>query len=105
MARQLSVKTNTWPLAGVFRISRGARTEAHVVVATISDGEVSGQGECVPYPRYGESVESVMAQIRSAAYAIADGCSREELLTVLPAGAVVPAGRWSRAWPASRGRS
>jgi L-alanine-DL-glutamate epimerase-like enolase superfamily enzyme len=53
------------PLKEVFRISRGSRTEARVVVATISDGEHIGRGECVPIARYNQSTESVLAQIES----------------------------------------
>ncbi len=87
MPRTLSVAMESWPIRGVFRISRGARTEAQVVVATIRDGDAVGRGECVPYPRYGESVDSVMEEIRSVADAIAGGLDREGLLSALPAGA------------------
>ena len=45
----LAVRTETWPIAGSFTISRGAKTEAEVVVAEISDGTTTGRGECVPY--------------------------------------------------------
>lgn len=55
-----------WPLAEAFVISRGAKTEASVVVAQIGDGTVAGRGECVPYARYGETIESVSRQIESA---------------------------------------
>ena len=49
----------TWPIAGEFVIARGAKREATVVVAEVSDGTVVGRGECVPYARYGETVEGV----------------------------------------------
>ena len=87
MTRSLAVSRDSWPLASVFRISRGARTVSEVIVAKISDGETTGRGECFPYARYGESLDSVEAQIQSAAAAIADGAGREELLSILPAGA------------------
>ena len=58
--QRLSVARRSWPLAETFAISRGSRTTAEVVVAEISDGEFRGRGECVPYPRYGESVDSVV---------------------------------------------
>ncbi len=63
----LTVKAGaeTWPIAGSFVISRGARTEAAVVVAEVSDGTHVGRGECVPYARYGETVESVLSEIRA----------------------------------------
>ena len=48
----LAVRTESWPIAGAFSISRGAKTEAQVVVAELSDGRHKGRGECVPYARY-----------------------------------------------------
>lgn len=68
-------------------IARGAKTEAVVVVAAISDGSSIGRGECVPYSRYGESVESVAAQIESLRSAIEAGLDRFALQELLPAGA------------------
>jgi len=59
-ARELSASVERWPIRGAFTISRGAKREAVVVVATIRDGGHQGRGECVPYARYGESVEGVM---------------------------------------------
>ncbi len=56
----------TFPMDGTFTISRGSRTEARVVTVTARDGGHVGRGECVPYARYGETVESVVAQIESA---------------------------------------
>jgi L-alanine-DL-glutamate epimerase-like enolase superfamily enzyme len=85
--RILEATVEHWPIAGTFTISRGSRTEAIVVVAKISDGAITGLGECVPYARYGESIESVVAQIAGVADAIADGASRIDLLKLLPAGA------------------
>ena len=63
MSRRLTVLRESWPLAGVFTIARGSRTEARVLVAEIQDGDAVGRGECVPYTRYGESLDSVTAQI------------------------------------------
>src|SRR5262249_59559803 len=57
----LSVRVERWPIAGSFTISRGAKTEAVVVVAELADGTHRGRGECVPYARYGETVEGVTA--------------------------------------------
>ena len=87
MPRTLTVAVERFPIAGTFTISRGAKTEAVVVTATISDGRATGRGECVPYARYGESVESVTAAIESARAAIEAGCDRPQLQTLLPAGA------------------
>lgn len=87
MARQLTVRAETWPLAGVFRISRGARTDAQVLVVEITDGSHRGWAECVPYARYGESLQSVQAQISAVTAQIAAGVTQEQLASVLPAGA------------------
>jgi len=86
-ARRLAVRQETWPLAGSFAISRGAKTESRVVVAEIAEGGQAGRGECVPYPRYGESVESVLAQLQGAAAAVEAGAERQALPGLLPAGA------------------
>ena len=59
MTRHLETTIETYPIAGVFTISRGSRTEAEVVVCTISERGATGRGECVPYKRYGETLESV----------------------------------------------
>jgi L-alanine-DL-glutamate epimerase-like enolase superfamily enzyme len=85
-AAGLFVRANVerWPIAGTFVISRGARTEATVVVAELSDGIHTGRGECVPYRRYGESVESVAAAIATANL---EDVSRETLRRQMPAGA------------------
>ena len=63
------------------------RHEAVVVVASVSDGAHTGRGECVPYARYGESVEGVAAAIEACARPIANGLSRAGLAALLPAGA------------------
>lgn len=77
----------SWPLKTTFVISRGARTEARVVVVEVSAGGITGTGECTPYPRYGESVESVLAEISSVLPALRHGLTREQLRQALPAGA------------------
>jgi len=83
----LRVRVERWPIAGSFAISRGAKTEAVVVVAELSDGVHRGRGECVPYGRYGETVEGVAAAIEAKARDIARGLDREHLQSVLPPGA------------------
>jgi L-alanine-DL-glutamate epimerase-like enolase superfamily enzyme len=87
MARRLNVDIQSWPIRGEFRIARGAKTEALVVVVQISENGATGQGECVPYPRYGESVERVAAEIQSLRTDIENGLTREALQQRLPAGA------------------
>ena len=64
---KVAVSHDVFRLAQVFTISRGSRTEAKVLtVALAADGFV-GRGECVPYARYGETLESVAAQIKGFA--------------------------------------
>ncbi len=84
---RLVVTEERWPIAGAFTISRGSKTEARVVVAEISDGENTGRGEATPYAHYGESIESVLAQIETARTAIEGGLDRAGLQTLLPPGA------------------
>ncbi|MDC7786654.1 dipeptide epimerase [Rhodoplanes sp. TEM] len=87
MSLRLAAASEKWPIAGTFTISRGAKTEARVVVATVTDGTHTGRGECVPYARYGESVDSVLAAIEAMAPALAAGCDRAALQESMPAGA------------------
>ena len=83
----LAVRVERWPIAGAFAISRGAKTEAAVVVAELNDGRHRGRGECVPYARYGETVEGVAAAIAAMADPIAQGLDRGRLQTAMAAGA------------------
>lgn len=83
----LTIHVEQWPIAGRFAISRGAKTEAAVIVAELQRGSVRGRGECVPYARYGESLDSVEAAIRSVGPALQNGADRTELQRLLPAGA------------------
>ncbi len=85
--RRLKVSVESFPIAGTFTISRGSRTEAHVAVAAIEEGVSSGRGECVPYARYGETVDGVAEQIEALADAISLRATRQDLLTFLPPGA------------------
>ncbi len=84
---KLSVAVERWPIAGSFTISRGSRTEAVVVVATITDGVHAGRGECVPYARYGETVDGVVAAITAMAPAIAAGAGRSVIADGMSPGA------------------
>lgn len=72
-----------WPIAGSFTISRGAKTVAEVVTVTLRDGVHVGRGECVPYPRYGETVAGVLADLEQAKAAIESGCERADLAGIL----------------------
>ena len=85
--RDLFVEAERFPIAGSFTISRGSKTEAAVLTCTIKAGDNVGRGECVPYMRYGETMESVAASIEAVRADIASGLSRHELLEMMPAGA------------------
>ena len=87
MHRTLVVRSETWPIKGSFRISRGAKAAAEVVVVEITEGRTTGRGECVPYPRYGETPASVIAQIEAMRADIEAGLRRDELQRKLTAGA------------------
>ena len=84
---KLTVNIETWPLATAFNISRGAKTQARVVVAQLRDGDHVGYGECVPYARYGETIEGVAELLRSLAPDVAKGLTRAELQLLIPPGA------------------
>ncbi len=84
---QLDVAVERWPIAGRFTIARGSRTEATVVVATLRSGAHVGRGECVPYARYGETVDGVVAAIEALRPLVAKGLERSALQAELPAGA------------------
>ena len=83
----LCVRVERWPIAGSFTISRGAKTEAVVVVAELSDGTHRGRGECVPYARYGETVAGVAAAIEAMGPEISSGLDREQLQSAMAPGA------------------
>ncbi|KKY88413.1 L-alanine-DL-glutamate epimerase [Enterobacter cloacae] len=85
--KTLKVYEEAWPLHSPFVISRGARSEACVVVVEIEEEGIKGVGECTPYPRYGETPASVMAQIMALGPEIEQGMTREALQTALPPGA------------------
>jgi L-alanine-DL-glutamate epimerase-like enolase superfamily enzyme len=84
---ELSVTIERWPLANAFTISRGSKTEAVVVVAELRDGAYRGRGEAVPYARYSETPEGVVAAIEAMRPALQRGLDRASLQTAMPAGA------------------
>lgn len=84
---ELSVQIERWPLAKAFTISRGSKTEAVVVVVELRDGSHRGRGECVPYARYGETAERVVAAIDGLRAALHRGLDRIALQAAMPAGA------------------
>jgi L-alanine-DL-glutamate epimerase-like enolase superfamily enzyme len=86
-SRRLFAEHQTWPIAGDFKISRGAKSVAHVVYVEIEQSGKIGLGECLPYAHYGETPDGVVAQIKSLESKITAGMSRVELLSALAPGA------------------
>ncbi len=84
---ELKVSEQIFPVAGSFTISRGSRTEIRVVTVELSLDGVTGRGECVPYARYGETVDGVIADIHALDHELAAGLDRTALQSRLPAGA------------------
>ena len=79
----ITATLESFPLARAFTISRGSKTEARVVTVTVTRGGITGRGESVPYARYGETPEGVLAQIA----ALPEGITRQALQEALPPGA------------------
>jgi L-alanine-DL-glutamate epimerase-like enolase superfamily enzyme len=81
--RKLTIRHESWPIAGSFTISRGSKTSAEVVVVTLEEDGAVGRGECVPYARYGETLEGVMAALEAARPRIEAGLERDGIAAVL----------------------
>ena len=86
-SRKLAASIEHWPIAGSFTISRGAKTEAVTVVATVTQDGHTGRGECVPYPRYGETPEATLEALEAMREPLASGLDRQALQAAMPAGA------------------
>jgi len=84
---ELGVTEQSWPLDKPFRIARGTRTEARVIVVKVSDGQHTGRGEAVPCARYGETVASTIAQLEQIFSKGTVGIDRQQIQKLLPAGA------------------
>lgn len=87
LPRQLAATIERWPIAGSFTISRGAKTEAVTVVATVSQGGHAGRGECTPYPRYGETPEAALNALLAMQEPLSRGLDRTALQAAMPPGA------------------
>ncbi len=87
LATNLAARIERWPITGAFTISRGAKTEAVTVVAEVGRGGHTGRGECVPYPRYGETPEATLAALQAMQEPLRRGLDRRGLQTTMPAGA------------------
>jgi L-alanine-DL-glutamate epimerase-like enolase superfamily enzyme len=82
---KLSIARESWPIAGTFTISRGSKTAADVVVVTLSRDGATGRGECVPYSRYGETIDIAMAALEMARAEIEAGLDRNDVPQLLKA--------------------
>lgn len=82
---KIEAREEIWPLKNIFRISRGSRTEALVIVATVRDGQYTGRGEGVPIRRYNQTSASVLDQIETVRRE--KNLDRQKLQEFLPAGA------------------
>src|SRR6476659_2526192 len=85
LSRKLAVSIERWPIAGAFTISRGAKTEAITVVATVRGDGQTGRGECVPYPRYNETPEATLAALLAMQEPLSRGLDRTALQAAMPA--------------------
>ena len=85
--RQITARQEVWPIAGSFVIARGSKTEAKVIVVELAQDGFVGRGESVPYGRYDETIERVLAQIDQVSGAVAGGMDCNGLMDLLPAGA------------------
>jgi len=89
--RKLEIFREKFPLKRPFRISRGVKTSADLVRVVIREGDVTGEGECCPYPRYGESVETVCQALEDIRKGIEQGLDRALMLRLFPPGAAMNA--------------
>lgn len=87
MGRSIEVRSVSWPVRGRFAIARGSRTVVEAVHVILRDGEATGRAEAIPYRLYGETVDSVIAQVSTVAKEVEDGIGRHELESLLPPGA------------------
>lgn len=87
MPRALHAQHDRFALSRPFRIARGVKTAADVITVTLEEGDAAGRGEGVPYPRYGENVESALALIEQVRPELEAGADRQALLSLLPPGA------------------
>lgn len=84
---QVTYRVKSWPIRGSFTISRGSKTQVDVVQVELQQGDYVGRGECVPYSRYNETIESTLAELEAILPQLKKGLSRSELAEHLPSGA------------------
>jgi L-Ala-D/L-Glu epimerase len=77
--RTLELTSESWPIAGSFTIARGSKTEAQVIVVTLTENGFTGHGEAVPYSRYNETVPQCLASLEASRVIIEGGIDRQLL--------------------------
>ncbi|MDB1125404.1 N-acetyl-D-Glu racemase DgcA [Vibrio algarum] len=83
----ISFKVKSWPIRGSFTISRGSKTQVDVIQVEISENGAIGRGECVPYTRYNETIDSTLTELEDLLPTLKKGITREQLQDLLPSGA------------------
>jgi L-Ala-D/L-Glu epimerase len=84
---RLTLRAETFPIAGTFTIARGSKTEAHVVYVEVEDGGHVGRGESVPYARYGESIEASLSELEAVRGRVEAGITLTQLQGLMKSGA------------------
>ena len=79
MRRSLRARAESWPLRRPFAIARGVKTTAEVVVVEVEADGCVGRGECVPYARYGETVDGVIDVLNGLAEPVGAGLDAGDL--------------------------
>ena len=87
MSEQIAIHGERWLLKSPFRIARGVKTAAEVIVVEVRRGDRVGRGEALPYARYDETVDSAMSEAAMAAAQAGDGLDRRALLDLMAPGA------------------
>jgi L-alanine-DL-glutamate epimerase-like enolase superfamily enzyme len=85
--QRLTLTRRAWPLARPLMTPDGIKTTVDIVVAELSDGDSRGRGEGVPLRRFGESIDSVVAELEAMKGAVFSGLNRDTLQSALPPGA------------------
>ncbi len=80
--RKLELTSESWPIAGSFTIARGSKTQAEVIVVTLTENGLIGRGEAVPYSRYHETVLQCIAGLEVVRSAIEGGIDRHALASL-----------------------
>ncbi|ODU21613.1 MAG: dipeptide epimerase [Sphingomonas sp. SCN 67-18] len=76
-----------WALATPFIISRERFDDVAVVLVTLDDGRHRGRGECCPVGHYGETPQSVLAQVELMLAALRKGADWAAIHDDFPPGA------------------